>query len=166
MVSFQPLRKMDVLEITLWKYGPPHDIYNHRPEEREQDIRYMLDPLNGFFSIRAGGGELIGFCSFGKDAQVSGGDYGGDALDTGLGIRPDITGRGMGIRIIGEVLGFAERQFRPAEYRVTIAAFNERALRAWKHAGFIEMQEFHRSGDGRKFIILTRKSTLDTGEGR
>ncbi|MGB7537941.1 MAG: GNAT family N-acetyltransferase [Anaerolineales bacterium] len=158
MHSIQPLIKQDALEIAGWKYDPPYDIYDHRPEEIEKDLRYMLDPANGFFGIRAADGEVIGFCSFGKDAQVPGGEYDGDALDIGLGLRPDRTGQGLGPAVIGEVREFAGRMYRPARFRVTIASFNIRARRAWEKAGFIEAAEFTRPIDGRKFIILMREN--------
>ncbi len=137
-----------------WRYDPPYDIYNHRPEEIEEDLRYVLDPGNGFFGIHAADGALVGFCSFGKDAQVPGGKYAEDLLDIGLGLRPDRTGRGTGPAVIGVVLKFAGRTFHPAGFRVTIASFNKRARRAWEKAGFVETQRFRRSGDGSEFVIL------------
>ncbi len=156
MYSFQSLRKSDALEIIRWKYDPPYDVYNLRAEEEENGVRYFLDPKNGFFGIHAENGELVGFCSFGPDARVPGGDYAMDALDIGLGIRPDLTGRGSGSEYIGAVLEFAERRFMPERFRVTIAAFNERALKTWKKAGFAEAEEFLRKNDGRKFFILIK----------
>jgi hypothetical protein len=37
----------------------------------------------------------IGFCCFGPDAQLRGGDYHEPALDVGLGLRPDLVGKGL-----------------------------------------------------------------------
>jgi ribosomal-protein-alanine N-acetyltransferase len=158
MNSILLLVKRDALEIAGWKYDPPYDIYSRRPEEIEKNLRYMLDPANGFFGIRAADGEVIGFCSFGKDAQVPGGEYDGDALDIGLGLRPDRTGKGLGPAVIGEVLEFAGRMYRPARFRVTIASFNSRARKAWTKAGFVEAAEFTRTIDGRKFVILVKEA--------
>jgi ribosomal-protein-alanine N-acetyltransferase len=158
MYSFHPLQKADALEIMRWRYDPPYDVYNLFPEAERSGVRYLLDPKNGFFSIRAGNGELIGFCSFGKDAQVPGGDYQAQALDIGLGMRPDRTGRGAGREYIGAVLEFAAGKFAPERFRVTIAAFNERAVKAWKQSRFAEAGEFFRKNDGEKFIILVKKS--------
>jgi ribosomal-protein-alanine N-acetyltransferase len=153
-LSLRPLEEEAAQVILRWTYDPPYDIYNHRPEESEKDLRIMLDPENGYFEIRTADGDIIGFCSFGKDAQVPGGNYGADALDIGLGLRPDLTGRGRGPAVIGEVLEFTGKQDRPARFRVTIASFNIRARRAWTKAGFQMQEEFLRSGDGDKFTIL------------
>jgi ribosomal-protein-alanine N-acetyltransferase len=157
-LSFIPLDEAAAREIIRWKYDPPYDIYNYRPEEKEKDIRYLVDPANCIYGIHSRRGELIGFCSYGKDAQVPGGTYGADALDIGLGMRPDLTGRGLGSGVILEVLGFAGRINRCGRFRVTIASINIRARRAWEKAGFSETQSFHRVGDGSEFVILVKEA--------
>jgi [ribosomal protein S18]-alanine N-acetyltransferase len=155
-LAFSSLDESSARAIARWTYNPPYDIYNFRPEALEENIQYLSDPANGIFGIRTGSGELIGFCSFGMDAQVPGGSYAAAALDVGLEIRPDLTGAGRGAGIIDEVLAFAEREYRPARFRVTIASFNIRARKAWEKAGFTEAAEFARTGDGRKFVILVK----------
>ena len=155
---FTPLNREEAAEILRWRYEPPYDIYNHRTEDAPATLRYLLDPANGFFSIHAAEGEWIAFCSFGPDARVPGGDYAEAALDIGLGIRPDLTGQGRGPRIIGEVLAFAAQRFGPPRFRVTIAAFNARARKAWAKAGFAETAQFKRRSDGRKFVMLVREA--------
>lgn len=149
-------------QVTGWRYQPPYDVYNLQPDEDvEEAVAYLLDPQNAFYTIlgRADGSEqaeLLAYCSFGRDAQVSGGDYSQDALDIGLGVRPDLTGQGRGHTFVAAVLAFARRQFNPAGFRVTIAEFNKRALRVWQKAGFRQTQTFCRDYDNRPFVILER----------
>jgi ribosomal-protein-alanine N-acetyltransferase len=156
-LSFITLDETAAQEIIRWRYDPPYDTYNYRPEEMEKDIRYLTDPANRVYGIHGRQGELIGFCSYGKDAQVPGGTYHADALDIGLGLRPDLTGRGWGTAVIREVLEFAGQKNPGARFRVTIASFNNRARKAWEKAGFAAVEEFSRVGDGRKFEILVEK---------
>lgn len=147
-----------------WCYEPPYDVYNLQPDEDvEETVAYLVDPQNAFFAIRGQVGDLeketlLAFCSFGTDAQVSGGDYSQDALDIGLGVRPDLTGQGHGLTFVAAVLDFARRRFNPAAFRVTIAEFNERARRVWQKAGFQPTQTFRREYDSRPFVILTREA--------
>jgi len=89
---------------------------------------------------------------------VPGGDYSDEALDIGLGVRPDLTGRGQGLTFVQTVLAFAQKQYTPAAFRVTIAEFNKRALRVWQKAGFRAVQRFETSFDGRPFIVLVREA--------
>lgn len=68
-------------------------------------------------------GELAGFCNFGADARALGGEYDDEAMDIGIVMRPDLTGRGRGEVYTAVVLEFAVRQYPAQRQRVTIAAF-------------------------------------------
>jgi RimJ/RimL family protein N-acetyltransferase len=139
-------------EIVTWKYEPPYDIYIF--EDGEETIQYALDPENNFYALRNQDDELIGFCSFGEDGQVPGCDYVDQALDIGMGIRPDLTGLGKGAKFVQAVLDFVQKEFSPEKCRVTIAAFNQRAQRVWEKNGFQRTQTFTHKESGREFIIF------------
>ena len=72
-----------------------------------------------------------------------------------MGIRPNLTGQGRGSDFVTAVLDFALRSFDAEQFRVTIAAFNQRALRVWEQNGFQRVQTFRKGGSDREFIILT-----------
>lgn len=109
----------------------------------------------GFFAL-TGQHELIGFRSSGADGQVPGGTYDSASLDTGGGLRPDLTGKGLGREAIRTGLAFGREQFAPAAFRVTIATFNARARRVVQSLGFGHVASFHVTTDGRSYEILTR----------
>jgi sigma-B regulation protein RsbU (phosphoserine phosphatase) len=153
-LSFFPIDEPAAREIVTWQYEPPYDIYNL--EDIETSIQYALDPQNNFYTMRTENGELAGFCSFGLDGQVPGGDYTDDALDIGMGIRPDLTGQGKGADFVLAVLNFARSKFAPRQFRVTIAAFNQRAQQVWKKNGFTPIQDFTHQASQREFIVFTR----------
>ncbi len=141
----------DVRAFTRWRYTPPYDVYNidSTPEE---SVEYFLAPdvrCHALFDDRV----LAGFCTFGHDARVPGGDYSADGLDIGLGVKPELTGRGLGIRFVAAVVQYAIATFDPPMLRVTIARGNIRALRVWKRAGFSEAS-----------IFATARDTMGSGE--
>lgn len=144
--------------IASWRYNAPYDFYNLNPDEIEKNVAYFVDPQNAFYRIANEHGELAGYCSFGPDGQVPGGDYSQEALDMGIGIRPDLTGRGDGVRYSELVFDFARRTFAPKSLRVTIAAFNQRAQRVCQKLGFHVAQRFLRESDGVPFFILMREA--------
>ena len=152
--SFNKMGEISASAILGWRYDPPYDIYNLASDDVESVVQSMMDPQNAYFSITDEKGELAAYCCFGREGQVPGGDYSSDALDIGMGVRPELTGRGLGHEFVDSVLDFAGTTFAPHMYRVTVAEFNERALRVWEKAGFQRPERFQRDRDKRPFVIL------------
>jgi RimJ/RimL family protein N-acetyltransferase len=150
-INFLPLEEKDAAEIGCWEYQPPYEVYNL--DRNKETIDYVLDPQYCFHAMRDKRGNLIGFCSFGDDGQVPGGDYGLEALDIGMGIHPDHTGLGRGREYVAAVLDFALESFKPSFFRVTIASFNLRAQRVWEENGFRMVQRFTHETSEREFLV-------------
>ena len=157
MLIFCPMSEPHARAILAWRYDPPYDIYDVGSGDREEAVQVLLDPQYAYYAILRAEGELAAYCCFGSDAQVPGGDYDTPALDVGLGVRPDLTGQGQGSAYAQAVLGFARHAFSPPAFRVTVAEFNERALRVWERAGFRRVQRFERRQEGRPFLVLVRE---------
>ena len=75
----------------------------------------------------------------------------GDALEYGLGLRPDLTGQGVGLDFFRAGLEFAHERFEPERVILAVAAFNERARIVYERAGFRiigrHMRRFERWGE-------------------
>ena len=155
-LRISPLDESAAREIFRWRYQPPYDIYNL--EDSEESLFYALEPENNFYKIQDDLGKLVGFCSFGKDGQVPGGNYTDPALDIGMGIRPDLTGKGCGADFAAAVLDFARKEFAPRQFRVTIATFNQRARRVWEKNGFYPIQKFISPASDREFVVMIKPS--------
>jgi len=141
-------------EIVSWRYEAPYDIYGYSESDRESTVAYLTDKRNGFFAV-VSEGSLIGFRSFGEDGRVLGSNYGDSYLDTGGGLRPDLTGKRIGKEVVKKGLEFGSDLFGTECFRVTIAAFNERAIKVCKRLGFHEDHRFQRESDGAEFVVLT-----------
>jgi RimJ/RimL family protein N-acetyltransferase len=154
-LTYRPTDEGSARAFLQWKYEPSYEIYNYQSEHFEEDLAYHIDPSNNIYSIYQND-ELIGYCSFGNDARVPGGDYSKEALDIGLMIKPELTGQGLGSEYVNDVIQFARTQFLPRRFRVTILAANLRARRVWEKNGFQKEQEFKRERDRLLFIMMTR----------
>jgi ribosomal-protein-alanine N-acetyltransferase len=150
-VQIEEMTQAHAAEIIGWRYPVPYDCY----DMTGADPAALAAADSGFFALTDETG-LIGFRSFGADGQVPGGTYDASALDTGGGLRPDLTGRGRGQDAIAAGLEFGRRRFGPAAFRMTIAAFNIRALRVVAALGFRPAESFRGTVDGRDYTILTR----------
>jgi len=155
-ISYRPAEKKHAREFVNWQYEPPYDVYNCPPEEIGDAVQYNIDLKNNVYTMFNESDILIGYCSYGKDAQVPGGDYNEEALDIGLMIKPDLTGQGMGAAFAKEVIRYGIAKYAPKKLRVTIAAFNKRAMRVWEKNGFQQTQNFKRSKDEMEFVVMTK----------
>ena len=117
-----------------WRYRPPYDFYDGDPEPVRNPER--------FFEVRDATNRLVGFYYL---------EPRGDELEYGLGMRPDMTGRGLGLRFVCDGLAFAEHRYRPRRVVLSVAEFNQRARRVYQKAGFRvvsrHVRTFDRFGD-------------------
>lgn len=152
----RPVVESDIREFAAWHHEPPYDVYDITGSVNDA-VDYFLRPSTGCY-VLVRDGEVAGFVTFGSDARVPGGDYTSPATDIGLGIRPDLTGRGLGRSFAGMVAGFASDLFG-GRLRVSIAAGNPRAIKVWSDCGFSETQRFESPETvlgSREFVVLTR----------
>ncbi len=161
MYSFRPIRRSDAEEISRWRYPEPYATYDGDPSS----VPGLLDPRYNYHAVTDPGGDLVGYFCFGADATVPAGRrlgiYDEGALDVGLGMRPDLTGRGMGLDFVRAGLGFAQQAFAPPAFRLTVAASNGRAVRVYERAGFGVVRAF---GDrGAEWLLMRRPASPDGG---
>jgi ribosomal-protein-alanine N-acetyltransferase len=128
--TLKPITPSDARAISCWRYEEPYSIYDGDPTS----VDALLQPR---FSYHC----------FGEDAQVAAGKRLGvyevePALDVGLGMRPDLTGRGLGAEFLRAGLRFAREVYSPPAFRLTVAAFNHRAIRVYERAGFEIVETF------------------------
>lgn len=156
ILSIKPLTQDQIAEFISWQYDGPYAMYSMTGEDEAELISFFEDPTNGYFAIVDETDLLLGFCNFGEDAQVPGGDYSTDAIDVGMGMRPDLTGQGQGVDYAQAVFDFAQKQYPGQSFRATIAEFNQRARKVCLNHGFQVVDRFERTSDKRPFIILMR----------
>jgi RimJ/RimL family protein N-acetyltransferase len=137
--TFSPMTREDAREIATWQYEAPYGVYNISADG--EDMAELLDARSPYFAARDERGMLVGWFAYGTTAEV-----GLDAppglwsedhmISMGLGMRPDLTGRGLGLEYVAAGLDFAREQFHPARFRLFVLAFNERAAKVYERAGF------------------------------
>ena len=158
--SFRAMTPDWAQAISLWSYPPPYDIYDARGTQEA-----IEEYLGGsYYAALDGAEELSGFSCFGTSAQVPAehdcGAYDRPGLlDLGLGLRPDLCGRGLGLAFLHSAMAFGKDRFGPEGYRLTVAAFNARAMRVYRRAGFVSIARFvRRSGEAdREFVVMSRE---------
>ena len=133
-LRIEPATDEVLIERAAWRYPPPYDFYDDDG----------VPPKNPewFYGVHDEGGVLVGFYFFAPR---------GDAVFYGLGLRPDLTGRGLGLEFVLAGIAFAEQRFGRKRLVLDVAEFNERAIRVYERAGFrrtgSHTRTFERWGD-------------------
>ena len=157
-IKLRPVADVDIREFAAWRYDSPYDVYDITMDPDEAVGYFLGEDIHCHALIE--GDEVVAYCTFGHDAQVPGGDYQSDGLDIGLGVKPSRTGSGSGHRFVAAAVAYGVATFGPRQLRVTVAAGNRRALRAWSSAGFTEVSRFGTDREvmgSNVFAILVRE---------
>ena len=153
-LRFRLLQRDETLAAFSWRYPAPYELYNWRGTDAEAACAGLLRPEGHYLAVLDERDELIAFRCFGAEAQVPGGDYSEDALDLGGGLRPDLTGHGLGRQIIAAAMVYAVDHFAPRRFRTTVASFNVRAKKTCLALGYEPASTFVRPSDGLRFEVL------------
>lgn len=150
--SFRQMDDADTREISGWRYEPPYDFYNGDADP--DDLAELLDAgrrRDVYFSALDEEGELVGFFQFERS---------GETVDVGLGLRPDLTGCGIGEEFCGAGLEFARERLAPRRFTLSVATFNERAIRVYERAGFKRGETYTHgtNGGGSSFQFMEREA--------
>ena len=154
---FSPMNENNARIILNWRYEKPYEFYNLDSSHIEENIQEFTNLQNAYYSITNGNDELVAHCCFGAEARVSDGNYSVEALDIGLGMNPRFTKQGLALRAINAILDFGRAKFLATFFRVTVAEFNQQALRICEKACFKEIERFQRKQDGKYFLVMILK---------
>ena len=139
--------------IATWKYEGEYAFYNSDADPH--DLAALLDPaawadpprgkgLFGF-AVLDDQGCLVGFFQFNQVGRV---------VDVGLGLRPDLTGRGLGLAFLTTGLEFAHTRYSPDVFTLSVATFNHRAITVYERAGFRSLKVFQHETNGAEFEFV------------
>jgi [ribosomal protein S18]-alanine N-acetyltransferase len=144
--TFTPMTQGEAEEIAGWHY--PGDYAFYDADFVSEGMGELLDPTqrrDEYHAARNVGGALEGF------AQLTPAPDG--STEIGLGLRPDLTGRGLGQAFTRAVIDLARLQ-GAGRITLAVAAFNARAIRVYERCGFAETGRHTRRLGGRDWEFV------------
>ncbi len=173
---FTPVSEADVQAILAWRYDPPYTTYN-AAADGSVDFDYvaeMTDRRSPYFAVQMVSDAdwerepPAGFFAFGSacevgsepDAHAESHLHRADgSITIGLGLRPDLTGRGLGLPLVEAGLALARERYHPTLFRLFVYAWNQRAITIYERAGFTAIGRAGAPGpDGQPtFVEMTRQ---------
>jgi ribosomal-protein-alanine N-acetyltransferase len=132
-----PFREEHGPEVCAWRYEPPYDLYNwpawadmlSRGEE-------FADPklrAAQYIAVIDCAGALVGY---GQLFPLTG-ERGETILRLGLGMKPELCGQRLGAAFVRLLAAEARRRSPGCEVDLEVPAWNERAIRTYRKAGFV-----------------------------
>ena len=153
----RPMTAADAHSIATWRYPGEYSFYD--ADADPDDLAELLDPAEWgrryFAADELDGPTLAGVLVVKLTGPVA---------EIGLGLRPDLTGRGLGESYLRACLHFASAALGAQSYTLAVAAFNRRAITLYERAGFQEVDRFeHFTNGGRHAFIRMARSTVEGG---
>lgn len=139
-----------------WKYPGEYAFYDMTADE--EDYKEFTDENlrneNDHFAVWQGD-ELVGFfCVIPEDAD----------LEIGLGLRPDLCGKGAGRFFLEAILGFVEANYTYQNCVLSVAAFNQRAIKVYQRCGFTVCSTEIRRTNGGEYVFIVMKKKREKSE--
>jgi len=145
------MAQADAEAVAGWRFPEPFSFYDWTADE--DDLAELLDAdLRGeaYFAVEDDEGQLVGYFSFKPEGRT---------LVVGLGLRPDLTGRGLGGGFFAAGLDYGRERFAPERFSLAVATFNERAIKVYERAGFERARVYmHETNGGEWEFVEMRRS--------
>jgi ribosomal-protein-alanine N-acetyltransferase len=149
-VSFvlRPLTQADAEQIAAWAYPGEYGFYDFASDP--DDLALLLDGErrgDTFHAADGDDGRLAGFFQVERRS---------DHVEIGLGLRPDLCGRGLGEGFTRAGIDLARRAHGPVRITLAVAAFNARAITVYERCGFVRSGRHLRrtAGDDWEFVDM------------
>lgn len=145
---FKPLSQRNALEIAnVWKYDGIYSFYDMTADEEdyEEFIDETLRNQNDHYEVLENG-ALVGFFCVIQENQ---------SIEIGLGMRPDICGKGKGIPFVKKIIEYVEQHYKFDQLILNVAVFNQRAIKVYHSCGFKDAGIVKRRSNGGIYDFLT-----------
>lgn len=153
--AVRPMTAADAHAVAARRYPAEYAFYD--ADADPEDLAELLDPAgwgHRYFAVdEMGQHGLAGFLVVKLTGPVA---------EVGLGLRPDLTGHGIGEQFVRACLRFASSAMGAQSYTLAVAAFNHRAITVYERAGFQEVERFeHATNGGLHAYVRMVRSTIE-----
>ncbi|NQX69252.1 GNAT family N-acetyltransferase [Paenibacillus alba] len=132
--SIVPLTDDHCKELCTWQYPAPYELYNwpswDTMQQEQSEFADLLIRAEQYRGVIDEEGTLTGFAQFFPIVGVT---------RIGLGLRPDLCGKGAGLgtQFVQLLIQEAQRRAPKQEIDLEVLVWNERAIQTYQRAGFM-----------------------------
>jgi ribosomal-protein-alanine N-acetyltransferase len=142
-------------EIIDWHYDGNYSFYDMRADQ--EDLEEFMDSSNWpnkYFAVVDKNDELTGFFSF---------SFSNGKMSIGLGMKPSLTGIGLGEEFINMGIMFGIKHFSYTNDYITldVASFNKRAIKVYERIGFKVIDYYNQNTNGGEYEFVRMRKRID-----
>ena len=131
-----------------WHYDGTYSFYDMTADE--EDLKIFTERgywENMIFAVLDEFDDLIGWSPFFIEDKI---------LWLSLGLKPELTGLGLGAEFVSECVEFAQSRYKldKQPIKLEVALFNQRVIKVYKKVGFRVSGRVTKDTNGGKFIFL------------
>jgi len=137
-----------------WKYDGVYSFYDTTADA--EDYSELFDAKkrgDRYFSCYSDN-ELVGYYCIEILEE--------NKIELGLGLNPEHTGKGLGLSFVNAVMNYIVSMYGSNDFFLSVALFNERAIKVYKKAGFTEIGVFiqNTNGGDHEFLRMMKKCKI------
>lgn len=137
-----------------WKYPGVCVFYDMTSDP--EDYAELLTPSlrkNNYFQVMVDN-QLFGFFVIEKASDSE------NIVDIGLGIKPELTGKGLGQSFLLEILDYIRKNYSAKTVRLGVVSFNNRAKKVYEKVGFKQTRIYDQPTNGSVYQFIEMKKEL------
>jgi len=127
----------DVKEFLSWKFEGVYSFYDNDIQVEKIDWIKQSVHSEKAFSVIDEKDNLIGNCEF-----YDGGDDGEEIVAVGVQMNPILIGKGLGSKFVHSIIEQGKEILEFNRLEITVADFNERAVKTYENEGFVKTGEY------------------------
>lgn len=131
-----------------WHYEKPYDFYNFENDPEDYEELMNEECRINYFSVYRGH-DLFAFLTY---SLVD------ECYDIGLGIHPDFVSQGYGSSFLEACIEFLNTE---RTLSLSVAVFNERAIKLYQRLGFIEIDRVLQASNGGNYEFIRMKRSVN-----
>lgn len=137
-------------EVLNWHYNGKYSFY---------DIEFDKEDLEEFFKKIKNNNWGNKYIALDEDEKLVGifnYGFGDNVMEIGLGLRPDLTGKGIGESYIKAGIEFGKNKFKyiGKTVKLAVVAFNIRAIKVYERIGFKEVNRYMQKINDKEYEFI------------
>jgi ribosomal-protein-alanine N-acetyltransferase len=144
---FVPMNEEYANEIIDWHYDGIYSFYDMTADKEDLEEFKNPDNWDSYFAVLNEEGELVGNYCYWFDNEI---------LNIGFGIKPELTGKGLGQEFVLEGIKFLidKLDYKEKYIELQVAEFNKRAIKVYERIGFEFVEEFMQKTNGGEYKFI------------